>query len=139
MTEAQRLNPVQMGPPLGSYSQISLHKTSGQAHFAGQVATDADGNFVGEGDISLQTEQIFANIAAGLKSIGAQWSSVIKLTTYLVRQEDFPAFVTTLRSLMSAYYPSGEFPSHTLVYVSALTSSQYLLEVEATVAYESKD
>jgi len=42
-------------------------QASGQAFVAGQVAIDSHGIFVGEGDISGQTEQVFANIAAGLE------------------------------------------------------------------------
>lgn len=136
-SSVERHNPPAMGPPQGSYSQISLHAASGQAFIAGQVAIDADGTFVGEGDIGRQTEQVFANISAGLVSIGADWNSVITLTTYLTRQDAFPEFVTTLRRLMGTHYADGMFPGHTLLFVAALSAPEYLIEVEATVAYDS--
>lgn len=131
-TEVQ--NPAQMGPSQGLYSQIVRHKQSGQAFISGQVAIDADGTFVGEGDAGKQTEQIFRNIGAALESLGEDWSSVIKITTYLTSAGDFPAFAATRKRLFESFYPEGRYPAHTLLVVSALSAPHHLVELEAVVS-----
>jgi 2-iminobutanoate/2-iminopropanoate deaminase len=137
MAGTQFLNPPEMGPSQGLYSQIVHHHESSLAFVSGQVAIDSEGMFVGEGDVAQQTEQIFKNIGAALASLGEEWASVLKLTTYLTSFDDFPAFATTRKRLFESYYPDGRFPGHTLLVVSALSAPLHLVEVEAIVAHST--
>jgi enamine deaminase RidA (YjgF/YER057c/UK114 family) len=137
MAGTQFLNPPEMGPSQGLYSQIVHHQPSSLAFVSGQVAIDEGGTFVGEGDVAAQTEQIFKNIGAALASLGEEWASVLKLTTYLTSADHFPAFAATRKRLFQSYYPDGRFPGHTLLVVSALSAPLHLVEVEAIVAHST--
>lgn len=135
MAGTEYLNPAEMGPSQGLYSQIVLHAASGQAFLSGQVAIDSTGDFVGEGDFEAQTEQIFANIGTALASLGEDWSSVIKLTTFLTSADGLPGFAAARRRLFDSVYPDGLYPAHTLMIVSALSAPHHLVELEAVVSH----
>ena len=57
------------------------------AFIAGQVALDGDGNLVGPNDAAAQFPQVFANLKTILDGIGAGFSDVVELTTYLVGED----------------------------------------------------
>lgn len=138
MAGTQYLNPTELGPSQGLYSQIVIHQASGQAYLSGQVAIDSRGDFVGEGDAEAQTEQIFANIGAALASLGEDWSSIIKLTTYLTSADQLPAFAAARRRVFDTFYPDGKYPGHTLVVVPALSAPHHLVELEAIISHAGR-
>ncbi|MFC9687762.1 RidA family protein [Kribbella sp. NPDC056951] len=94
---------------------------------AGQVALDADGNLVGEGDAEAQTRQVFANLDAALKAAGATWANVVKLNYYLTDMAGLPA----LRTVRDEYVDTANPPASTAVQVVALFRPEALIEIEA--------
>ena len=94
---------------------------------AGQVALDADGNFVGVGDPAAQAQQVFANLDACLKAAGATFADVVKLNFFVTDIAYLPA----IRTARDAYVDTTNPPASTAVQVSALFSPNALLEVEA--------
>ncbi|GAB3938021.1 RidA family protein [Kribbella albertanoniae] len=94
---------------------------------AGQVAFDADGNIVGEGDAEAQTRQVFANLDAALKAAGATWADVVKLNYYLTDMAGLPA----LRTVRDEYVDTANPPASTAVQVVALFRPEALIEIEA--------
>ena len=94
---------------------------------AGQVALDADGKFVGEGDAEAQTRQVFANLDAALKAAGATWDNVVKLNYYLTDMAGLPA----LRTVRDEYVDTTRPPASTAVQVVALFRPEALIEIEA--------
>ncbi|GAA1689848.1 RidA family protein [Kribbella yunnanensis] len=94
---------------------------------AGQVAFDADGNLVGEGDAEAQTRQVFANLDAALKAAGATWANVVKLNYYLTDMAGLPA----LRTVRDEYVDTANPPASTAVQVVALFRPEALIEIEA--------
>ena len=73
-------NPDALGKPLGQYSQITRVKASELLFIAGQVATDNSGKTIGAGDFDAQCGQVFANIAAALKSQDADFANVVEFS-----------------------------------------------------------
>ena len=63
--------------------QVSVATGSRMVFVAGQVAWDADGNTVGEGDLAAQVEQCYLNIATALAEVGGSFDDVAKLTIYV--------------------------------------------------------
>src|SRR5438445_466710 len=65
-------NPEGVAPPAGNYSHSVRVQTPGATwvYVAGQVSIDPSGEFVGEGDIRRQTEQVFENLSAVLEAEG---------------------------------------------------------------------
>ena len=107
------------------------YKAGNTVYTAGQVALDRDGNLVGKGDIEAQTDQVFKNLQAVLAAAGATMQDVVKLTTYLTQQVDLPK----LREVRQRYL-TGEPPANTLLYISALASPDFLIEVEAVAVVD---
>lgn len=93
---------------------------------SGQVAADANGNVVGEGDAGAQSEQVFKNIEAAINAAGATMSDVTKITAFLVNSEDYPAYA---EARAKAFNAPG--PASSTVFISGLVSPAFLVEVEA--------
>ena len=93
---------------------------------AGQVSVDADGNVVGKGDCGAQTQHCFDNVEAALRSAGASWDDVTKITTFLVDAGDYSAYAATRLRL----FPQ-DGPASSTVIVKALVRPAFLVEIEA--------
>lgn len=77
------LNPSGL-PRTDVYAQVSIASGSKLVFLAGQVAWDAEGTTVGEGDLAAQVEQCYLNIATALAEAGGTFGDVAKLTVYVV-------------------------------------------------------
>lgn len=129
------LNPDTLATPLGLYSQVSSEPESTLIFVAGQVALGRDRVLVGLGDFAAQAKQAFANVDAALTAAGANWTTVLKLTTYLTRPADCAAFRTVREEIFNTLLPNGgPYPPHTLLVVAALSAPEHLIEIEAIAA-----
>lgn len=66
------------------YRQVAVATGSRMVFLAGQVARDADGAQVGNGDLAAQVEQAFLNVGTALAAAGGSFDDVAKVTLYLV-------------------------------------------------------
>ena len=123
--DKQVIKPSGVHVPLGN-SYNHAWKAGNTIYTAGQIALDSDGNLVGKGDIAAQTDQVFKNLQAVLAAAGASLADVVKINTYLTRQEDMAG----LREVRQRYM-GGEPPASTLVFISALANPDLLVEIEA--------
>ncbi|WP_440073620.1 RidA family protein [Streptosporangium sp. OZ121] len=115
------------------YRQLSIATGSKLVFLAGQVARDADGGKVGEGDLAAQVEQAYLNIGTALAGIGASFDDVAKLTVYVVDWS--PDKMPLLgEGVARAAAKLGVDPVKpiTLLGVAALGEPDLLVEVEAT-------
>ena len=121
----ERTNPSSLGKPGGYHHVVKDGKT---VYLAGQVARDKDGNTVGVGDAAAQAEQVFRNIQAALESVGSDLGHILKMTTFMTRREDFPAY----RAARSKYLTDDDtLPASTLILCSGLADPDFLIEIEA--------
>lgn len=134
MAQIQHADPTGMGPPLGLYSQLVHVRNAGLVFVSGQVSIDADGTFVGLGDVARQTSQILHNIGVALEYLSQPWDSLVKLTTYLTSPDDYSAFSEARKLFFHELYPAGRFPTHTLLVVEALSAPHHLVEIDAVIA-----
>ncbi|MDQ0947296.1 enamine deaminase RidA (YjgF/YER057c/UK114 family) [Streptomyces phaeochromogenes] len=115
------------------YRQVSVATGSRLVFLAGQVAWDADGVTVGEGDLAAQVEQCYLNVGTALAEVGASFDDVVKLTVYLVdwTPDKMPLF---MEGAARAAAKLGVTPAPPLtgVGVAALAAPDLLVEVEAT-------
>ncbi|MCQ3932022.1 MAG: RidA family protein [Chloroflexi bacterium] len=120
------------------FDPATIHKPTGYTHIAevnsgrmvfisGQVALDVNGNIVGVGDLRAQAVQVFENLKAALESVGADFSSVVKFTYYIVEKNALPI----VREVRNQYINVDLPPASTAVYVSELARADFLLEIEA--------
>jgi enamine deaminase RidA (YjgF/YER057c/UK114 family) len=135
MTKLQRkrIEPKNVFESAGyPYSQ-AISTSSGKLLFlSGQVALDVDSNYVGLGDIAAQTRQVYANLALVLEAVGAHFSNVVDLTTFIVGREHLPGHLEALKEIYKKLYPRGDYPADTVVLVDGLYRKEFLLEVKAT-------
>ncbi|MFU0243204.1 carbohydrate-binding module family 20 domain-containing protein [Streptomyces scabiei] len=61
-------------PAVDVYRQVSIASGSKLVFVAGQVAWDADGVTVGEGDLAAQAERCYLNVATALAAAGASFA-----------------------------------------------------------------
>jgi reactive intermediate/imine deaminase len=120
-------NPETVGAPIGRYSHVVRveHGDVVWLYVSGQIANDATGAIVGQGDLGRQTEQVFENLRAILEDGGATFDDVVKISTYLTTLDGLEA----MREVRSRY-TQGEPPASTAVQVVALVVPEALIEVD---------
>lgn len=119
-------------PKVDIYRQLSVATGSTLVFLAGQVALDADGCTVGEGDLAAQVEQCYLNVAIALAEVGGSFADVAKLTVYLLdwSPNKMPLCVEGI-ARASAKLGITPMPPLTGIGVAALAAPDLLVEVEA--------
>jgi 2-iminobutanoate/2-iminopropanoate deaminase len=74
---------------IGPYAQAI--KANGSVYTAGQIAIRPESGELIDGGITVQTRQVFANLAAVLKAAGTSMDQVVKATVFLRHMADFAA------------------------------------------------
>lgn len=120
------LNPESMHAPTG-YTHVVETTGMRTVYIAGQIALDPQGNLVGLGDMAAQAEQVFRNLDAALKAVGARFGDVVKVTYFITDMTQAQA----VRTMRDRYFPPDRLPAGTLVEVSRLARDEFLLEIEA--------
>lgn len=121
----QRINPPGLSSPT-TYSHIV--RAGNTLYIAGQVGADAQGTLAGPGMVE-QLEQVLKNLQTALKSQGADFSHVTKITIYVT---DVEAFRSPEAAAVRARYFGAHAPASTLVGITRLASLDYKVEIEAT-------
>lgn len=124
------VNPPGVAAPQG-YSH-AVKKRGTPVFIAGQVALDADGKLVGEGDAAAQVEQVFRNLRTVIEGCGGTMADVVKLTIY-VTDASYRGAVVAARQ---RHFPDGRYPASTYLVISALAVPQLLVEIEAVAMIE---
>jgi len=120
-------------PEIDVYRQVSIASGSRLVFIAGQVAWDADGITIGEGDLAAQVEQSYLNIGTALAEVGASFDDVAKLTFYVVDwTPDKMGPLLEGISRAAAKLGATPAPPTTLIGVAALDVPDHLVEIEAT-------
>ena len=121
-------NPPGMASP-ATYSQVvEVNGPHRIVFLAGQTGQDANGKLAPDG-IRGQATQIMENIKTALASVGGDFDHIVKLTSYLT---DIEANAAAYREVRASYFPNkAALPASTLLQISRLANSAYLLEVEA--------
>ena len=111
---------------IGPYSQATV--ANGFLFTAGQIALDPASTQVVEGDVVVQTEQVFTNLGAVLASVGATWADVVKTTVFLMDMRDFPRMNEVYARVMG-----DARPARSTVQVSGLPRG-VLVEIDLVAA-----
>ncbi|MFJ5044215.1 RidA family protein [Streptomyces sp. NPDC088719] len=125
-------------PEIGAYRQVSVATGSKLVFVAGQVAWDAEGATVGEGDLASQVEQAYVNVGTALAAVGGTFDDVAKLTVYVVdwTPGKMPAFLEGVSRAAARLGITPAAPG-TLVGVAALDLPGHLVEIEATAVLDA--
>jgi len=129
--KVEYLNPEGACPAQGLYSHVGKVDSGPLLFIAGQLAVDARGAVVGKHDFEAQFVQVFDNLGAVLKGLGASFDDVVKFTTYLVHSQDIEKFMMARASLFPRLFQNASYPPNTLLVVDRLVKEEFLIEVEA--------
>ena len=100
---------------------------------AGTTAVDTEGQVVGAGDISKQTDYIFNKIRNALNHAGSKMSDVIRTRMYLTDINDWEAVARVHGDIFSDIKPVS-----TLVEVSGLIDEELLIEIEVSAVVSGR-
>ncbi len=112
-----------------SYSQaVSVEGARRIIFVSGQVARDADGALVGEGDLRLQAVTAYGNLVVALREAGASAGDLVKITTFVVgwRSE----YLAIIHEARQSVLGPDVVPASSLIGVDSLVDSRLLIEVE---------
>ena len=124
----KRHNPTDITPPLGAYSHgIEVAPGARWLHISGQIGVLPDGSVAG--DAEAQLDCAWTNIRSILASAGMEMSNIVKVTTFIVRAEDF-----ALHPELRAKHLAGHKATATAVQVSGLARSDLLIEIDVVAA-----
>jgi enamine deaminase RidA (YjgF/YER057c/UK114 family) len=122
------VNPGAVHAPVGPYSHTAVVRAGSDLVFvSGQVGMRADGTT--PAGFAEQCELTFENLRGCLASHGLALDAVVKLTAFLVPGQDFQL----LRAARERHFGPHR-PTSTTVYVPALASPAFLVEIEAIAA-----
>ena len=111
---------------IGPYAQANI--IGNLVITSGQIPIDpATGNLV-EGDIEVQTRQVFANLKAVLEAAGSSLDKIVKTTCFMYNMNDF----AKMNEVYASFF-SGDYPSRSAVEVAKLPKGA-LIEIEV-IAY----
>lgn len=124
-------------PQIPVYRQVSIATGSKLVFVAGQVAWDAEGGTVGEGDLAAQVERSYLNVGTALAAAGASFDDVVKLTVYVAdwTPDKMPLFLEGVARAAAKLGTTPKAPG-TLIGVATLDVPEHLVEVEVTAVID---
>jgi 2-iminobutanoate/2-iminopropanoate deaminase len=116
------INTINAPAAIGPYSQAV--EANGTLYISGQLPINPTVGKIEATEISSQTEQVFANIAAILEEAGYTYADVVKSTVFLSDISDFAG----MNEVYKKYYQT-ECPARSAFAVKALPLGS-LVEIE---------
>jgi 2-iminobutanoate/2-iminopropanoate deaminase len=127
MARTQISNPSLPAPMRGGAFSSGVEAPSGRTiYVSGQVAFDAEGNVVGEGDVKLQTETVLEHVKTVVEEAGGGLEDIVKVTVFITDMGLYDEIHEVRRRYFEEPYPASS-----MVEVSALIDPRLLIEIEA--------
>lgn len=126
----QHINPQDVYDSLSTRGYTQVVVASGfqkMVFISGQLPLDENNQLIGEGDIEAQTRACYENLRKSLAAADANFSNVVRMTTYVTDLEMHPKGV---RKVRAEYFGSQTPPASTMVETPRLLNKM-LIEVEA--------
>ena len=121
------LNPSTVAPPAGRYTHGMLVPADAKLLFiSGQVGMAPDGTV--PSDFAEQARNAWRNLIATLAAGGMTPDHLVKVTHYLIRPSDLPAYRAIRAEMTDAR------PASTLIFVTGLVDPGLLIEIDAVAA-----
>ncbi len=119
--------------PSGHFSQAIVAEARGRLVFiSGMTARRADGSIAGIGDVEAQTRQVCENLKAAAEEAGGTLDDVVRVDVYVRNMEHFDSIHKVRRE-----YFKAPAPASTMVEVCKMTSSDYLIEINAIAVLDN--
>jgi enamine deaminase RidA (YjgF/YER057c/UK114 family) len=125
MPANRHVNPASTAPPRGYTHVVETSGPGRTIYVAGQLGLTPDGKMA-EG-FRGQATQAFENVKAALAEVGADWSHVVKITTYFTDMADLQTYFEVRNTFVNTKAP----PASTAVQIVRLAREGAVFEVEA--------
>jgi 2-iminobutanoate/2-iminopropanoate deaminase len=114
-------------PKRGTHSQVVTVTGGTLVFIAGMTSrNEVDGNPIHPGDMRAQVRQVCENIGRALKSVGGEFSDVVKTTIFTTDVEEF----RKANEVRYEYFKT-DFPTGSLIGVKRLAHPGLMVEIEA--------
>lgn len=122
----------ELAEPLSHYADAVV--AGGLLYISGMLPLNADGDVVGVGDVTRQSEQVLDNIGAVLRAEGVSFDEVVRVGVYVRDIADRES----INAVRRRYFGDAR-PASTLVEVSALANPDALVEIDAVALLPGQD
>jgi enamine deaminase RidA (YjgF/YER057c/UK114 family) len=123
-----KIHDIGVAARIGTYSDaIEAAPNQRWLFTSGTPGMDAAGRL--PADITAQAELAWGHIIAMLERAGMSVGDLVKITQYLTRAEDIPAYVKVRSQMLDAARPASM-----MMVVAGLPRSDFLLEIEVVAA-----
>lgn len=126
----EHLNPAIWQEKFGYTQGCRVDEAQRLLFVAGQIALDADGQLVGEGDFEAQTRQVFTNLGRVLELAGMGFENVVQVGVFLTDIGQLRTYAKVRDEFVNTAAP----PASTTVGVTSLAFPGLLVEVNAIAA-----
>lgn len=132
MARTQITNPKLPAPMRGGAYSSGVEAPSGRTvYVSGQVAFDAEGKVIGEGDIKAQTETVLEHVKTVVEEAGGGMEDIVKVTVFITNM----GLYDQIHEVRRRYFEEP-FPASSMVEVSALIDPRLLIEIEAVAVIQ---
>ena len=105
------------------------YPTHEHVSMAGVIATDEDGNVVGEDDLEAQTRRVYENIEGHLEELGGGLEDVVRHRVFVTTMEE--RAIDGFHEAHVEFFDAPErFPAGTLVEIESLALPDAMVEIE---------
>ncbi|EFL08391.1 RidA family protein [Streptomyces sp. AA4] len=130
----KRWNPDTVGAPVGRYSHVARVEAGHElVLISGQIGALPDGTLAGP-DAEAQTREVLANIERVLAAAGARPEHLVKVFSMVAGTEHLAGFRAAVGEVFARWFPAQDWPTQSMVVVSALARPEIVVEIEATAA-----
>ena len=125
---AHKIHDIGVSARIGPYSD-AIETAPNQRWLFTAGTPGMDGSGALPPDITAQAELAWGNILKMLEKAGMSVHDLVKITQYLVRAEDIPAYAKVRARVLGEARPASM-----MLVVAALPRPDFLLEIEAVAA-----
>jgi 2-iminobutanoate/2-iminopropanoate deaminase len=105
---------------------IDLFRAKRMIWVSGQIAFDEKEQFIGKGNIRVQTEQCLKNIQRALQKLGGSMDDVVQVTVFVKEMSG----LKEIHDIRLKYF-QDPYPTSTLVEVKGFVHPDALIEINA--------
>jgi enamine deaminase RidA (YjgF/YER057c/UK114 family) len=129
------LNPRALFPSQQyGFSQGVATQGKTTVYLSGQVGWNAAQQITDSTDLGSQTRRALENIEVAVAAAGGNRSDIVSLRLYIVGDHIHDA--RSVRAALLGFFPAENLPTSTWIGVSALASTDFLIEIEAVAVLE---
>ena len=132
-----RISPAGLQPHT-PYDHVAIATGTRHIHISGQIARDAYGRPVGDGELAMQVEQVLRNTARALEGADASFADVVRMTFYVTQwsPEQIGAFMSGIERTADELDIPHPLPPASLIGVDYLFEPGVRVELETTAVAE---